>query len=83
MGMNANFFQVASRVPFFYNGMQEATMYKGIDFYGNSLNSRLFLVEVFAEIKTNHKQPFLTKLNNISLLFLPFLKEQKCLCCDD
>lgn len=42
----------------FCNGMQEATMYKGINFYGNSLNSRLFLVEVFAEIKTNHKQPF-------------------------
>lgn len=32
-------------------------MYKVIYFYGNSLNSRLFLVEVLAEIKTNHKQP--------------------------
>lgn len=33
----------------FRNGMQEATMPTGIYFYGNSLNSRLFLVELFAE----------------------------------
>lgn len=55
----------------FCNGMQEATVHKGIYFYGNSLNSRLFLVELFAE---KNKTLFLklTKQDICSFPVCPF-----------
>lgn len=53
MSINLKFYQVAPDKihSVFCNGMQEATMHTGIYFYGNSLNSMLFLVKCLQKKK--------------------------------